>query len=1377
MGDLVDRVVELGQTAVAVTDHGEVSGHLRFQKAANGWRKQPGGQETQTDRQCRPIYGIETYMAEDRFVRDGKKGENYDHMVLLAKDDQGLRNLWALSSRAYIEGSYYANARCDWELLQEYHEGLVATGACLSGVVPKYLNDEHPQYNPDKAAARLARLLEIFGEDFYLEIHTFRDPTQVKVNHALVKLASDMGVPLIAVSDAHYLRPDDWEDHELLTAMQMSLSYDDPKRYQYGPNQLCMFGESEVRERLAYLGPDVVEEAVSNTAKIAAQCDAALPGTRSMPVFFDTPETDLLRTRRMAEEGFDRKIRQHVAEDKWPEYEQRLEYEFGIIASKGFPGYFLTVADIVKWAKAEGMLAGPGRGSASGSLLSYVLDITEIDPIKAGLIFERFLDPGRDSLPDIDMDFPQLERPLVRKHLEEQYGLLNVATIGTLNKLAPKTLMRDLGRGLRVPLQEINAINKIVDTFPDLEVAHVETPWSAIEAELGDQLRPYLDKYPRLFTLMGKFGDHIRHAGAHAAGVVLSKDSLLGRLPLRFKSDDIRTQVDFNDVEELGFVKIDVLGLRTLSTLMRAYKLVQQFHPDADIPFYHDWQYDWDKFYEDPEVHRSLWAGKNIGVFQLESAGLRQLAKRFQPKSLEDICAMISVYRPGITRTYDEETGLNLLELYLQKRGGERQATYKHELLRPILEPTHGNFLYQEQIMQVCHVLAGYSLAETDRVRKILGKKLVEKMKLERQIFVDGCKLNDIAETVANSIFDDMVAFGLYGFNRCLGGKSLVYRPNGNGSQPAAATIESLYRRIHFEQFLLPPSREHHPGPCVVCGQEATRCIPGKKRSGLLYLRGRCANCISWHQVWKRRGLRLLAEKDGRIVPDRLKDVFFQGEQPVWRITLANGMFLEATANHRSLTADGYRRTDELRPGDEMIVHGEYEPTDWRQPRYRVNAPGRSGGWTAFQRWTATAVLDKRCSECGTDKGRIERSHTDGHRTNNAPENLAWRCRGCHQKRDRLHHGRRRFWEKGHTTAASVVVSVDYVGVFPTYDIEMAGENHNFVANGIVTHNSHGYAYAMIAYWCAWMKHFFPREFMTALFQTNEEDSPLYARECQRLGIPLRGPDINESEEDFTLTPGGVIRYGLAKIKYVASGSKYLAEFRPFTGVADFTKRMPKDKFNKRAATSAIIVGALDSLVQPEDEDRFPGWPKAQIALRLYLENRKDKVARELGNVCREAECAAGAEHSNFDHLCAGLHVADRGFCEKEYLGSHISHDPLAPYMQLLSSEESFPGEDNMLPGEVCRLGGIINRVRPLVTKKGKNPGSEMCQFWVDLPVVVADESPDGSRGDEQVQIVTFPEAWQKHKAIIEPGAPVLCDVRRMDEGLSLVRLFRLDQL
>ena len=1068
---LVDRVVALGQEAVAITDHGECSGHLRLQHAAD-----KAG--------IKPIYGMEGYFAEDRFDRTAIKGELYDHMTILAMNDQGLKNLWSLSSLAYTEGLFY-KPRFDWELLKKYNEGLIVTGGCMGGCIGKHLQNDG---NYDRAIERIARYQDIFGDRFHLELHTYMDPESLEWNARVAEAAFDYSVPLISVSDSHYAESDQWFAHELMTAVQMGKTINDPDRFSYGPNQLCVFSEEETRSRLSYLPASIVDQSIARTNEIAQMCDARVPGARKMPVFFSTASMDERKMRETVEEGFERKIVKNIHPDLIEQYRDRLEYEIDIVVTRGFPGYFLTVQDIIRWCKNNDFLIGPSRGSSGGSLLAYCMDITEVDPIPSGLIFERFLNPERVSMPDIDIDVPKDERGMVKGYLEKKYGQMNVSSIGTLNTLGARQAIRDLCRGLDIDKNDAAQMSNIIDK--DWNVKNRGADWSTVYEQYSSEFAPWMTKYPKLFENLPEVVGHIRHFGAHAAGIVVSKDTLLGSMPLRYsaKHKEVRTQFDMNDIDELGFVKIDLLGLRTLSTLMASLQLIKERN-EGHLPFDHfyEWNSKGDQYYGDSAVWDSIGTGNNIGCFQIETRGLRDLVKRFLPRNLEDLCTLIAIFRPGITRAVDAETGLNLLEMYMQKREGRRRVTYKNPKLESILGVSYGSFVYQEQIMEACVSLAGYTIVETDRVRKIVAKSHYEDMIEECEIFVSKCGEQGIDSKVALSIFDDMRAFGQYAFNK-----------------------------------------------------------------------------------------------------------------------------------------------------------------------------------------------------------------------------------------------------------------------------------------------SHSLGYAMLAYWTAWVKHYYPAEYMTALFRTNIKKTVVYTREARRIGIEVLGPDINESGGNFTLTKTGSIRYGLNSVKYISGSADYLQEIGPFTSMQDFVDRVPARKVNKRAVASMIRCGVFDELCGD-----------SRTALKEYLMGIKKY--KNMEESC-DSGCEFCAGHlSKFDcYADLQLTLNEKGKNELELLGMMVSVDPLADYLDLIEEEQNYPGEGKMFKGEKAMIGGMISEVKKLVTKKGKNIGSEMCQIWIELPIDISDddiseeEDEDEISGDETknegtLQVVAFPETYKKLKDIIEVGAPILAEVEKLNDGLSLKNLYRLD--
>ena len=1073
IGELFDWVKEIEQPGVAITDHGECSGHIQADKFGY-------------DRDIKPIFGMEGYFADSRHDKKGRKRSEHDHITLLALNNRGLENLWTLSTLAWTEGTWYGDPRMDWELLEKYNEGLIVTSGCLSGVVTKYIREDHELSNPDKGIERISRMLDIFGDRFYIELHTFDDDIQKEVNTRLVEIASEFGLPTVAVSDSHYLRPEDWQKHELVTAVSMNKDLYDESRYQYGEAQLDVKPVEDVVSRLSYLPEEIVKESVENTVEIYKQVDVSLPYDRATPVFFDNAKTDSMKVIDQAQEGLERKVFPTVQKkSKRKEYVQRLEFELKVITQKDLAGYFLMMADIVKWAKDQGIATGPSRGSGGGSLLAYVLDITEVDPVATGLLFERFLNPGRDALPDIDIDFEEEGRDRVIEYLREKYGEYAVATIGTINRWKPKQMMRDLARGLKIPINESNKMSEVIENIWNFDVG-VDVTWKEVaeRPEHQEALAYWRNKYPYLFELMNDLFLNCRHTGAHAGGVVVNKESLLGKIPMRYRNNDMRTQFEMDEVEALGYPKMDFLGLRNLSTLKRAWEIIHERN-DVDLPFFYDWQYEWDKYYGDQDVIRGLWGGNNIGVFQLETSNLMGLIKDFKPNSLEEIAELISVFRPGITRTVDEDTGENMLSLYLKRRHGLLPPKKYHPIADKILEETYSHFVYQEQVMQIFGELADYTETERDDIRKIIGKKKTYEFPKHREALRQRAwEYHQVPYETSDKIFDDLEKTGHYSFNK-----------------------------------------------------------------------------------------------------------------------------------------------------------------------------------------------------------------------------------------------------------------------------------------------AHAMGYAIISFWGAYLKHYWPTEYLTALFQTDSAKTEVYTREAHRLGIEVLPPDINESDMGFTLTKDGRIRYGLKRIKYVANGAKLLTELRPFDDVFDFAERVPKSKFKKTAVESLVRVGALDSIVS--EVDQYPqDWSFKKIALHQYWSMRNElsnnKEWRDIDMECEECR----SRHTNFDHYVNELKLDDLVYNEQEFLGTVVSFDPLEEYMPIISKEMRYPGEDFMIPGETARIGGLIESRRDLKTKRGRNPGAPMCQFWLQLPLYVGSDEEDT---EPSIQIVAFPDVFGRYQDDIEKGTPVLCDVEKLENGgVRLVRLFNL---
>lgn len=730
--NLVARAKELNMSAVAITDHGCMFGAIDFFKVA----KAEG---------IKPIIGCEVYTAP-RSMRD--KDPNYDksqgHLILLAKDMQGYQNLIKLVSEAYVQGFYY-KPRVDIDEISKYSEGIIALSACLAGDVSQALMNR----NYEKAKSIALRYKEIFGEDnYYIEIQDHNLPEQKEVNSELIKLSKEIGVGLVATNDVHYVRKEDSKIHDILMCIQMGKTVNDPARMRFGSDEFYL----KSRQEMESVFPDV-QEALDNTVKIAQRCNVEFDfNTIHLPKY-DVPSgyTPNEYLRMLCFKGLKERY-----ENPSKEILDRLEYELGVIEKMGYVEYFLITWDFINFARENSIMVGPGRGSAAGSIVSYTLYITDIDPIKYSLLFERFLNPERISMPDIDIDFCYERREEVIDYVKRKYGDDHVAQIITFGTMGAKAAIRDVGRVLDVSYNKVDNIAK-------------EIPFA-----LGMTIDKALDTNPNLRKLYEEDGETkeiidvsrkiegmLRHASTHAAGVVISKKPIDEYVPLYKHQDAITTQFTMTTLEELGLLKMDFLGLRTLTVIRDALDLIEKNH-NVKINFS-------TMEYDDPKVYELLTSGNTLGVFQLESAGMRSFMKQLKPDNFEDIVAGISLYRPG---------PMDSIPNYINNKNNPEHVEYLHEKLKPIMEVTYGCLVYQEQVMQVVRDLGGYSYGRSDLVRRAMGKKKMDVMEKERQYFIhgkfddngeleiEGCVRNGVPEDIGNKIFDDMIDFAKYAFNK-----------------------------------------------------------------------------------------------------------------------------------------------------------------------------------------------------------------------------------------------------------------------------------------------------------------------------------------------------------------------------------------------------------------------------------------------------------------------------------------------------------------------------------------------------------------------------------------------------------------------------------
>ena len=752
MERLLDAAKEMGQTAVAITDHGCMYGVVEFYKAAK-------------KRGIHPILGCEVYVARrTRFDKVHELDGENRHLVLLCENETGYHNLLALVSKAWVEG-FYSKPRVDLDLLREHHEGLIALSACLAGEIPRALT--RGDYEGAREAA--LRYEGIFGRgNFYLELQDHGMAEQKRINPQLIRLSRETGIPLVATNDCHYIAPEDSRMHRVLLCIQTGRTIEDENAMEFGSEEFYFKSEEEMRA----LFPDV-PEAADNTVKIAQRCQVELEfGKTKLPAFFTPDGSDNLEFfRRLCQEGLIRRY----GEDPPQEYRDRLEYEIRVISQMGYVNYYLIVWDFIRYARSVGIPVGPGRGSGAGSLAAYCVGITNVDPMRYDLLFERFLNPERVSMPDFDIDFSDERRDEIIGYVVDKYGADHVAQIVTFGTMAARGALRDVGRALNIPYNKVDQVAKLVPLSlgMTLDTAMKQSKELREKVEADPQVK-------ELWDMARKVEGMPRHASTHAAGVVITDKPVMDYVPLSKNDDAVVTQYTMTAIEELGLLKMDFLGLRNLSVIDHAEKLVRRREAGFSIEAAPE---------DDRAVFRMLSEGHSEGVFQLESPGMKRLLVQAQPACVEDLIAIISLYRPG---------PMQFIPQYLESRKNPESVHYRHPLLRPILEPTGGCIIYQEQVMQIFRDLAGYSLGRADIVRRAMAKKKHDVLEREREVFlhgqqredgtweVDGCLRRGVDQQTALELFKEIESFASYAFNK----------PHAAGY--AVVAYQTAYLKCHY---------------------------------------------------------------------------------------------------------------------------------------------------------------------------------------------------------------------------------------------------------------------------------------------------------------------------------------------------------------------------------------------------------------------------------------------------------------------------------------------------------------------------------------------------------------------------------------------------
>ena len=729
---LFDACKEKNMPAVAITDHGNMYGAYHFYCLA----KKKG---------IKPIIGCEFYMADDLTVKSGDVKREFNHLVLIAKNNTGYKNLVKLNSIGFVDGYYY-KPRIDFKTLSQHSEGLICLSACIAGQLPRLLRDGMWE----EARKLVKQYKELFGEDYYIELQDHGIADEIYVMPKLIKIAEEFGVELVATNDVHYLKESDAEMQDILLCVQTGKFFADPGRMRFEGTQFYLKDYDEMAEKFSY-----VPQALENTLKIAEKCNVSIEKKPLLPPYKpDNGMTPYEFLKDLLEKGLKRRYKEIT-----PEIRQRADYELEVVSKMGFVEYYLIVWDFINYAHEHGIPVGPGRGSGAGSIIAYAIGITQVEPLRYGLIFERFLNPERVSMPDFDIDFCMDRRGEVIDYVIEKYTKPRVAQIVTFGRMKAKNAVKDVCRVLRVPYAEGDKITKLIPLNATLKNAFGLDGKNEGVPELMEIYKDYSMK--RVIDLAIALEDMPRQTGMHAAGVVICREDLSDNLPLQRSGDDITTQYNMKEVEELGLLKMDFLGLRTLTDIDKTIKIVKE--TTGEEFDFEDCQYD------DPNVFELIASGNTDAVFQLESGGMKRVMKDLKPDCLEDIIAGISLYRPG---------PMQFIPDYIKGKRDPKSVHYAHPMLEPILGVTNGCMVYQEQVMQICRSLAGYSYGQADEVRRAMGKKKMDVMALHRNYFING-KVNDNGEVeiegavrrgvpkeTAELLFDQMYAFAQYAFNK-----------------------------------------------------------------------------------------------------------------------------------------------------------------------------------------------------------------------------------------------------------------------------------------------------------------------------------------------------------------------------------------------------------------------------------------------------------------------------------------------------------------------------------------------------------------------------------------------------------------------------------
>lgn len=1273
------------------------------------------------------LHNCEVYVAPRKHTDKDSKidiQKNTRHLTLWAKNLTGYKNLVKLTTRAHLDGFYY-KPRVDHDLLAEYSEGLICGSACLGGEIPQFITNQ----KLNEATERAEKYREIFGkENFFLELMDHDLHGQDEVNQRIIDIHHKTQIPLIATNDAHYSRREDEAMHKILVCIGTNSTVDSAALH-YGPN-FYLKSAQEMYDRFKH-----VPEALENTLRIADTIDLELDLKTTHFPHFDVPPGHNLESylRELCKQRFDKRYPPGHARRE--EAKPRMEYELSIILQKGYAGYFLVVQDLINWSKDRGILVGC-RGSAAGCLVSYVLGITNLDPLPYGLLFERFLNPDRVSTPDIDIDFPDKRREEVLQYVSDKYGKEKVAQIITFGTLAARAAVRDTARATGVDLKIADLVAKLIPAIP----GHPVSIRQAVEQvqELGNlyqsdsTVRNLLDSATQIegFT---------RHASRHACGVVIGQNRLDDLVPLEEKDGQIITQYHAKAVEKIGLVKMDFLGLQNNTVINDTVELIEKRHGvKIDLENIE---------LNDKKVYDLLGRGDGVAVFQMEGVGMRNLLREMKPENLEHIIAQISLYRPG---------PMEEIPRYIKGRHGGL-VTYPHPKLEPILKDTYGMLLYQEQVMQASQALAGFTGGQSETLMKAMSKKNAADMAKMKPLFLEGCNNNGISTRDATDIFDRMEAFAKYAFNKCIFAQSKLRLPDGS-----KMTIARAFREQLSEIMAMWPDgeiRPHRVQRIVQTGRKPLFKITTKK--------GRVVKATAEHRFLSTKGYQPVAELEVGMElmaePWQLRNLTEAGRQ-ARRENMRRVNAHPLRKNWARETSSRMKDYQAARPLQDKVAHMKrMHETHPNLTRAGVAAMHDRVRWLMANdsQWRnrhreASLLSVRACYDTGPGYGRCSIA-SNGMWCASTPERdmAEWLIAqdipfemhkilpngricdfyfaGVYWEMDGMDRVPEYFQNKygelpfvvvtpedfkfkiehhlqlAHAQNGDEIISIEPCGMGMTYDIEMAPDGPlNFIANGLVSHNSHAAYYGLVSYWTAYLKVNYPSEFMSCKMTSllEKKDKLLVViDDCRKHDIAVLPADVNESNHEFTVVEGG-IRFGLQAVKGIGeSPVNAICEARreggKFISLFDFCERVSGRACGKAQLETLVRCGAFDSIHANRQAmlDAVPG------ALDQGAKALADALSGQM-NIFAEASEVGKPKASG---VLPDVPDADRDLrlaWEKEFLGLYISDHPLLPLREFLETRtvnlERIGEERNFSDGTPVTVGGLVTTVKKMVDKNGR---------------------------------------------------------------------------